>query len=430
VSDFSVELEGERIADRRTKAYFREVYSSYVAGNHRSAAVMLWSVVVCDVLFKLDELRYAYADATAINILDEVTNMQAQAPTSPEWELSLIERAHKETNLLDAGEYQGLVALQRQRHLSAHPVLTGTYELYEPSREAVRAAIRHALEALLTKPAFMSKKAFDALTEDLELVRDTLPDEQAFRRYLDAKYLSKLRAPTEDQVLRSMWRLVFKVVDPRAETNRIVNFRALRAMVDRRPETVVALVQKDRDYFSNVAPSDSTLGALAGLLGYHPKIFSILTEAAKTLLHANADKDDKLALSWFLRPNMQSHLAKLLELAQAGALKVNVKTFEQLYAACADPAERAAARLVAIELYVRAGSYDTADRSFELVRSHVDECEASELQRLLQGAEQNDQAHGRGRARADHALVKTMCERVIGAGFDSTPYPKMVASWT
>ena len=41
------------IFDARSREYFSEVLSCYTAGNYRSAVVMLWSVVVCDLLFKI-----------------------------------------------------------------------------------------------------------------------------------------------------------------------------------------------------------------------------------------------------------------------------------------------------------------------------------------------------------------------------------------
>ena len=86
MGDFSLDAARERIADARTRRYFGEVYSSYANGNHRSAVVRLWSVVVCDLLFKLDLLRTAYADATAEAILTEIEDLRKKNPKSPEWE--------------------------------------------------------------------------------------------------------------------------------------------------------------------------------------------------------------------------------------------------------------------------------------------------------------------------------------------------------
>lgn len=65
LDEYSIEQRAAQIFDARTKEYFAEVLSCYVAGNYRSAVVMLWSVAVCDLLFKLQNLVDLYADAKA-----------------------------------------------------------------------------------------------------------------------------------------------------------------------------------------------------------------------------------------------------------------------------------------------------------------------------------------------------------------------------
>jgi hypothetical protein len=72
VTDFSIEMAIERIVDPRTRNYFGEVYRSYAGGSFRSAVVMLWSVVICDLLFKLDALANTYTDDSARQILEAV----------------------------------------------------------------------------------------------------------------------------------------------------------------------------------------------------------------------------------------------------------------------------------------------------------------------------------------------------------------------
>ncbi len=53
LDEYSIEQRAMQIFDARTKEYFSEVLSCYAAGNYRSSVVMLWSVAVCDLLFKL-----------------------------------------------------------------------------------------------------------------------------------------------------------------------------------------------------------------------------------------------------------------------------------------------------------------------------------------------------------------------------------------
>lgn len=135
MSDYSIELSAERIVDARTKRYFAEVHGCYNAGHFRSAVVMLWSVVVTDILFKLDQLANAYGDATAKAILTEIGDARKNNPKSPEWEAELVNKVASRTDLLDPAELSFLQSLQAHRHLSAHPVMTGGEALFSPNQE-------------------------------------------------------------------------------------------------------------------------------------------------------------------------------------------------------------------------------------------------------------------------------------------------------
>ena len=60
--DYSLEMAAKKIYDPRSRDFFSEVLSSYNNRNYRSTVVGLWSVVVCDLLFKLEYLKSAYGD--------------------------------------------------------------------------------------------------------------------------------------------------------------------------------------------------------------------------------------------------------------------------------------------------------------------------------------------------------------------------------
>ena len=65
--------ETEKIYSVKSREYFKEVVSSYAIGNFRSAIVMLYSVCMCDLIYKLQELRDVYDDKVAKNILETIT---------------------------------------------------------------------------------------------------------------------------------------------------------------------------------------------------------------------------------------------------------------------------------------------------------------------------------------------------------------------
>lgn len=423
--DFSIEMTAERIVDIRTKDYFREVYNSYTNGNFRSAIVMLWSVVVCDVLFKLDELRNMYGDKIADTILKEIEDQQKKNPKSPEWELSLLEKVRDRTTLLDVAEFGNLTFLQQHRHLSAHPVLTTGYALFSPSKEIARAHIRSALEAVLTKPAIMTKKIFDTFVEDIAHTQHVLPDNTSLRRYLEAKYFPRTSGPVEDSIFRSLWRLVFKLTDPECDKNRNINFRALRILFHRRPQDLTARIQAERDYYSNITASGGPIEKMFEFLREHPQIYTLLTDAARIPIQSLTSKNDNyLAVAWFLADKFQDHVSVLLGKAKHGDLAITPETHSKLFAIAKNEGHQDAVIEIGVHLYIRSGNFNEADQRFSgMIEPYLDALTETHLSICLQGIENNNQTYWRSGAKYDHKQLKTECDRVWGASFNLAQYP-------
>lgn len=106
--EFSLEKISERIHFGKTRDYFSEVLSSYQNENYRSSVVMLWSVAVCDIIYKLEHLVDLYDDSQAKEILKKVTKVQKQDDKSSAWEITLIDEVYKTTKLIDGAEHENL----------------------------------------------------------------------------------------------------------------------------------------------------------------------------------------------------------------------------------------------------------------------------------------------------------------------------------
>jgi len=137
MSDYSIESSVERIDNPQSKEYFREVLSSYQTGNFRSAIVMLWSVIICDLIYKLQHLRDVDNDSIAKEILTDIETKQKANPNSPDWEIHLLKSEKDKTELLDTSDFTNLNSIQQIRHLSAHPVLSNTDLLFTPYKTSV-----------------------------------------------------------------------------------------------------------------------------------------------------------------------------------------------------------------------------------------------------------------------------------------------------
>ncbi len=393
--------------------------------------VMLWSVVVCDIVYKLQELRDAENDSVAKKILEEMETLQKASPQSPGWEIELLKETSKRTMLLDGIDKVQLEQVQQLRHLSAHPVLGSADVLYRPNLETTRACIRNALEALLLKSALFSKGIVNALLEDLESRRDSMLDIDVLKRYLEARFLP-LGTPSalEDAMFQQLWIVAFKARDARADANRAINVRALRVLHQRRPAEVRAGMLVQADKFSRIG-AGKPLAALVRFLSLHPTLYEPLNAAAKEPLRSLCDVDiNALAVARFLSPDLSEYVAKvgtaLLRFDEdaptSSSPKISSASWKTVvqHARDSEP-QLQAAFVVGVEHYARSRSYDEADARFaQFVGPYVDEYEPETIRSLLEGIQGNSQLSARGRAKADHEALRSAAK---SAGFKRRDYP-------
>lgn len=55
--EIDIERQVEKITNVKTKEMFTEVYQLYAIHNYRACIVMLWSCIVCDLLYKFRQLN-------------------------------------------------------------------------------------------------------------------------------------------------------------------------------------------------------------------------------------------------------------------------------------------------------------------------------------------------------------------------------------
>lgn len=426
--EFSIDLAAEQISDQRTKDYFQEVLGSFINGNYRSAVVMLWSVVVADFVYKLQALRDLYQDATAISILDAIEAKQQANPTSPEWEPFLLEEINTRTHLLEAADYQHLVNLQKLRHLSAHPVLSGSNLLFSPNKETTRSLIRNALEAVLLKPPIFSKKIVGEFVLDIAAKKELLPDQKALKQYLNAKYFGNLHTSVEHELLKALWKFCFRVSNADTDANRGINTRALHLLYERHPAELRQFIVQNAGYFSEVAPNGAPLTALIEFLSECPALFGALTDAARVPLTTLANTHiNLLAPSSFLSPTFSDHIAKVSALPYAQLRELSDDNWKKLIAKGAEAGQLQQVYGLGVKIYCGSLAFDSADSHFaRFISPHIAEFDIERLTQILIGIEGNNQTYWRGRATIDHPRIAERTAAV--GGIDLTAYPHFTGS--
>jgi len=440
MSDFSIELSAERIDNPNTKKYFAEVYSSYVNENYRSAIVMLWSVVVCDLLYKLSDAASLYGDTTAGKLLNETETERRNDPKSPSWEATLVKQANERTHLITLTECQQLEKIQADRHLCAHPVLNMNYELYTPSKELVRAHMRTALESLLIKPALLTRKVIDAILTDLEQNKASLftstPQFESVSNYLRKKYFYRLTQKALEFVFKDLWKIVFIKDDADCESNRVINYFGLRSLYVYQEDHLRGYIEQHKDEFSNVNGSDNRIKLLSAFLRYDIRLFGLLTEPAQQVLRGYLNTDDDLySMAWYLADNVDSHIDEVVTkimTRDTDASKVRYEVskvrYMKLIAEAAEGGFASKAIRIGSAMYGRSKGFDDADTRFgEYIAPYLNYYDRDSLLNLVAQIENNNQTYGRGRARLDHGRIKDRGLQLVPPLDDFTDYPEFAS---
>jgi hypothetical protein len=423
--DFSIDIQTENIYSSKTKDYFQEVIKSYYGESYRSAVVMLYSIAVSDLLYKIEELKEIYNDSGAIEILEEITDLQTRNPNSPEWETKLIELVKEKTNLLEPAEFLHLNTLQKHRHLCAHPVLTQNFELYRPNKETTRAHIRNILEGVLIKPPLLSRKIFDDILSNLSTIKTIIFDDVQLEKHLKAKYLNKLNTKTVKHIFRSLWKITFKLTNPLCIENREINLKALLLILKNDYANLFEAITNEKDYYSDIDVNN--LPSMILLLNQFPEIFNKFTDSVKILTQNIIEKDaDFDTFAIFLSPDIKTHIEKILAISWDNGYEKDYITTESILAVfkfALKEGQRELAFDFLIQIFGKSNQYSIADNRFDnLIKPMLNDFTKKELKQLVETINDNSQIHDRRKARSSNAFVRERITELYGCTFNFDTY--------
>ncbi|GAB2190272.1 hypothetical protein MAH1_18800 [Sessilibacter sp. MAH1] len=424
--EYSLEKMAEKIHYGKTKEYFGEVLSSYHNENYRSAVVMLWSVAVCDIVYKLQSLIDLYGDASAKQLLDDVGEIQKNDPKSSSWELKLVEDVCEKTNLLDTSEYENLRYLQKQRHLSAHPVLNKERELHSPNKETVRSLLRNTLEDLLTKPPFYTQHILNELLNDISESKEILNTREKVRKYIENRYLSRTTQQVEVNIFRSLWKIVFKLENEQCNQNRLINLHVLEVIAQKNKAVLQEAIQGDMDFYSNIANSGDPLSYLVFFLSQNSELYPLLNDAARLKVeHCIAEDDVGKTVGWFVKESLEKHADDIEEWIKGEGRPVfTPEQFETiLEMSDSDEWQERFCRIVST-YYGSSMNYDQADSRFQIaIPKFIRLFSKDAIRDLAQKIEGNSQCHDRRQARHDYTIIKERIDEIFEDGeFDYEDY--------
>lgn len=406
----------------KTKEYFNEVLSSYANGNYRSAVVMLYSTVICDILLKLKELKDMYNDSTANSILKEIERTKKESTSKSSWEKELLEKVRDKTNLIDSKVFSDLSHLYDDRCFSAHPAVNEDFELYTPNQETVIAHIKNILNGVLIKPPIFIKSVINMLTDDLKDKSAIYEgNKEALAVYLNNKYYRHMNESMKVKVFQSLWKFCFlNTEDENCKTYRAVNRQALNILVES-IETIIKKELKDNENIYIVANDQDCLFQLVAFLSVFPPLYQVLEKDVKLLIDKHMEENgDARWGAWFKYKRLKDHLDYL----KRNKPVIEVSHLKYVYDYYCKQGERNAIISFFIDLFSDSWNYDTADKRYSCcIRPFIKDFNQDEVEKLLQTINGNRQIYDRGAAKSTNTEIVKCKKEIFNADFDFSKYP-------
>ncbi len=420
--------ETEDIYFEKTKTYFQEVVSSYANGNYRSAIVMLYSVAICDMLFKLQELKDMFNDTVADEILKEVDKARDEHDNKSKsrWEKEFVNNVYTKTKLLDLEAYTNLNHLYDYRNFSAHPALNENYELIAPTKETTVACIKNTLKDILVKPPIFIKNIINTLTEDLKEKKELYKNENdKLDVYLNNKYFSKMPDSMKIATIKAFWKFCFCLPENEDCMNNLsINRKALSILIGSFEKQTASYIKENNQFFS-VATNDTCLLNLIVLLSQHPFIFDELNSDAQLQIDATLDqKPSAKAVAWFKYKDAASHFAVLKDTPN---FNIGPNTTNCIITHYSEIGETTALIDFFIWYYGNSYNYDAADIRFErTIEPFLEKMSFSQFEQIIEVTNNNRQIWDRSLARDANNKIMRYAKKLLGDNFDYSKYEHFV----
>lgn len=404
----------ENINKKETQEYFREVLMSYQNGSYRSAIVMLYSVVISDILYKLKDMVSIFDDEQAKKILDEIQKMQSENPNSPEWEKGLIEKVKQKTKLIDALLYENITYLKKLRNLSAHPVIDRNDLLISPSREDVIAQIRNMLEQLFVKPSIFTKDVEMQFIKDLAEKKDYLIDDNQLEKYIQKNYLQYFNDYIVGNIFKRLWKFTFELDNEDCEINRNINYRTLQILFKQK-NNLLSEKLKEGYFKEHISFDDDYKFSLLVKFIAKNNIFKYFDDFTKETLKNNIKNDENLMfIAYFLNDSIFKHL-KVIEKEIESSCDYNEVKMEYadiLYNICNDEGVVNEFLDLSIIIFRNSYSFDIANNKFDVfIEPYLSYFNKEQVKQILISFNQNGQINGRRRANGDLKIIFNEIER-------------------
>lgn len=409
-----------QIYSNKTREYFREVLSSYDNSNLRSATVMLYSLVICDILYKLQELKDMYNDKVAEQILSEINKSRnaGDKKKKSQWEKELIEHVKEKTDFFDDDVYCNILHLYDHRNLSAHPALNKDYDLFSPNQETVAAHIRNMVEGVFIKPPIYITKIIETLTKDLSDKKNLYVDDyNGLKRYLNNKYFSRMSEKMFAATFRAIWKFVYILTNEDCYANANINNLCLRIMLEIKPNWLLTNIDKNPE-FCNIQTNEDTANYIVELCCNVDGLYECFTTDMQTQLETIWRKCEIITypLHWFKFKTFSDFNEYLhRNTYMYGRRTIGDSVLQRCEKHFISNSRKNDYISFCIEYFGQSASYDSADYRFsEYLFPNISEMTRDQFDKYVEVACSNHQIYGRRQSYNDNTKIVKILIPLLG----------------
>ena len=373
---------------------------------------MLWTVVVCDLIYKLQDLRDAYDDSIANKILAEVAKKQEDDPKNSNWEKYLLNQVQKRTKLIDKIEEEALDNLQKNRNLCAHPIINSDDVLYKPTKELTRALMRTALDSILLKSPLLSREYIEIILEDFaNRKNDFLPYDENLKIYFQNRYLNHLNEQQIMKLYKVLWKFVFYPTNEEQIENQKINKELSKWIFLKYKEKCIQLITSNKDYFKYDISNKDSKAFFNSFIAQYSEVYEHLSIQTKSLFKS-ANQEFPLNIPFFFvyANNFVEHLNNInrdFENREFPMTKSDLwYNAQYLRNQAQETNELEKFFDLCINWYSNSWNYTEADILFkEFILPNYKDFKLEQIKDLIKSSSMNNQTYNRSNAAEEHSLI-------------------------
>lgn len=316
------------VRDPESRTYLREALISYRGGAFRAAIVSVWIAVVYDIISKVRTLA-SQGDKAAESLIATleraITNHDLTSLLKIED--SMLNEARDKYQFVNRMEHEDLERIKKDRHRCAHPAFSRDTLLFNPTAEAVRAHIVHAINHLLAHPPVQGKSAIENAVKDVASL--SFPRNQHdVDTLMNLRYLDNARESLVAGLVSVLVKALLRKDAPLLLGHEEASMMALVA-ISKRHSGVYELKMREILPKLGATLDDSTITNVFPLLNVEPRAWSWLDVAtrmraeglAKNYAFGSGD-DEAMLDALTIEPLREPLLGRLRELDPTERLAV------------------------------------------------------------------------------------------------------------